>query len=367
MNILHVFFADSPLSHVLSALILLILAYIGAQLLKLLFSWLLRRFAWKTATSLDDLILKMVAGKIPPLLTMFVLYFIILDFAGSPLAADSRWQLGLGIARECMYIVLAVYIGYVIMRFIDTLVLWYLKDIADRTTTQLDEELAPLVNRVLNIIIYLVVLVVILDHFNQNISTLIVSLGVGSLAIALAAQETIANMIAGFILMMDRPFRHHDRIRLPDGTVGNVYHIGMRSTKVIDDNNVMIITPNAEIVKSQIRNYSYPNDVVRFNIPFSVAYGTDLSEMQRVVIGRINEENDIVDPDTTEARIMELGEFSIKCDALVRIKNPGRIPKRKGEIMLIIHDCLRKAGIEIPYPHHVILTQTSGPAAGDKA
>ncbi len=366
MNILHFVLDDSLAAHLLSALVLLLIAYLAGRALHAVFRVILHRYAAKTRTNLDDILLTAVAVKIPPLLSLFMLHLIILDLVGRPAFADNRWQIGLSISREAMFIIIAVYIGYVFIRFIDALVLWYMKDVAARTSTHLDEELAPLVNRILNLVVYLVIIVIILDHYNQNISTLIVSLGVGSLALALAAQETIANMIAGFVLMIDRPFRHSDRIRLPDGTIGNVHQIGMRSTKVIDDNNVMIITPNAEIVKSQIRNFSYPNDVVRFTVPFSVAYGTDINTMRSILLTRVNAEPDVVDPETTEVRITDLGEYAVKCDVMVRIKDPNRIPRRRGDLLQVIHDTLGAHGIEIPYPQHVLhyaSPDTRGPSA----
>ena len=262
-------------------------------------------------------------------------------------------RLAIGVT-EALFIVLVFYVALFLARLIDTIIRWYLHAVAERTQTHLDDELAPLVNRVLKVLTFFVGIIIILDHFGQIISTLVVSLGVGSLAIALAAQETLANMIAGFVLMLDRPFRIGDRIRLPDGTIGNVSEVGIRSTKVIDDSRVMIITPNAEIVKSQIKNYSYPNDEVRFDVNFSVAYGTDLEAMRRVVLERINREDDIVDKQLSEVRINEMDDSSIKAAVLCSIRNPNSIPRRRSDLLLLIYDTLREHAIEIPFPQRVI-------------
>jgi len=116
------------------------------------------------------------------------------------------------------------------------------------------------------------------------VSGLIVSLGVGSLAIALAAQETLANMIAGFVILIDRPFREGDRIKLPTGEVGDIYKIGMRSTKILDFDNNLIIVPNSILVKSTIQNMTYPDYVSRVFVDVEVSFASDINKAKQILI-----------------------------------------------------------------------------------
>jgi small-conductance mechanosensitive channel len=354
MNILAPMLGDTLTSELLSAVLIVALGFIGGRILKALFNFVRRHWAKKTTSSLDDFILG-VMGRFVSGLTVLITAYLSTKGLIRHVQDDPQYvQTAVTVINGGLYIFMMLYIAFMIAKVVDSFVLWYLKDIAHRTETHLDDELAPLVNRILNILVAAIIVIIVLDHFNQNVSTLLVSLGVGSLAIALAAQETLANMIAGFVLMIDRPFRLGDRVRLPTGIFGNVHEIGMRSTKVIDDNNMMIITPNAEIVKSQIWNLSYPNNVMRFRISFTVAYGTDLRRMQQAVIAAINNEPDIVEPETTEVRVMELADSAIRCDALVRTSHPNGIPKRTSEIMQLIHATLVEEGIQIPYPQRVV-------------
>ncbi|MBN1448168.1 MAG: mechanosensitive ion channel family protein [Bacteroidetes bacterium] len=354
MNILEFFLGDTRLSVLLSALLIIVLGYIAGRLLKALLLFFSSKITKKTRSTLDDLIVTVLA-KSAVLLTTFIVAYWVLKGTAVTFAEESLLiRRMVTVIVEAMYITMVFYIAVFVARLVDAAVRWYLHEVAARTQTHLDDELAPLANRILKVLIYLTALIIVLDHYGQNISTLVVSLGVGSLAIALAAQETLANMIAGFVLMIDRPFRVGDRIRLPEGTIGNVKEIGIRSTKVIDDFQVMIITPNAEIVKSQIKNFSYPNDIVRFEVPFGVAYGTDLSRMRTLVLERINRESDIVEPETSEVRIMEMGDSSMNAMLLCKIRNPNDIPKRKSDLLLIIYDTLYEHQIEIPFPQHVL-------------
>lgn len=354
MNIFEFLLGDSDAAVLLSAGVLIMVAFVAGKLLSRLLRLFSGKIAKKSRTELDDMLVNELARHITILAVLGTGYW---SFTEAVFAVEKDPPLlhrAAIMVTEVMFILLVLYLALLLARLIDTVIRWYLHAVAVRTQTHLDDELAPLVNRVIKVLILFIAVIIILDHFGQNISTLVVSLGVGSLAIALAAQETLANMIAGFVLMLDRPFRVGDRIRLPDGTIGNVSEVGIRSTRVIDDNQVMIITPNAEIVKSQIKNFSYPNDEVRFDVKFGVAYGTDLEQMRAIVLERINREEDIVDKEHSEVRIEELGDSIINAALLCRIRNPNNIPRKRSDLTLIIYNTLRASGIEIPFPQRVL-------------
>jgi MscS family membrane protein len=354
MNILEFALGNTRLSIMLSTILLVLLGYLVGRVLKLILRTFSDKITKKTRSSLDDLLVGTLAQYVTAIITIMVAYWSLKSSLVLFEDAEPFLKSAFVVLVESLYIVAVILACHFIASMIDSVIRWYLHDIASRTQTHLDDELAPLVNRVLKVLIYAVGTIIILDHFEQNVSTLVVSLGVGSLAIALAAQETLANMIAGFVLMIDRPFRVGDRIRLPDGAIGIVKEIGIRSTKVIDDNQVMIITPNAEIVKSPIRNYSYPNDIVRFDVPFGVAYGTDLENMRRIVLERVNRESDIVEPETTEVRITEMADSSVGAKLMCKIRNPNHIPRRSSDLLLLIYNALREHSIEIPFPQRVL-------------
>src|SRR6185295_9657089 len=96
--------------------------------------------------------------------------------------------------------------------------------------SEVAREFTPLFSKVGRVFIALVALTMLLQHFGVNVASLVVSLGVGSLAVGLAAQDTLANMFAGFTILLDQPFRVGDRIQLATGEIGDVQSIGMRST-----------------------------------------------------------------------------------------------------------------------------------------
>src|SRR3990170_7935615 len=101
------------------------------------------------------------------------------------------------------------------------------------------KEFLPLIEKLIFIFIFITGLIIVLKHFDYDILSLVTALGVTSLAIGLAAKDTLANMISGFTLMIDRPFRIGDRIQLASGQWGDVVDIGLRSTKMQTGDNTL--------------------------------------------------------------------------------------------------------------------------------
>lgn len=159
--------------------------------------------------------------------------------------------------RKYIMTVFVLCLAFFLQRIGEGLLCWYKKNIAARTLTQLDDEFIPLLQRTLRVFIWIIALLVILPFYGVNITALVAALGVSSLAIALAAQDTIANIIAGFLIMIDRPFRLGDKIKLPTGEIVKVLNIGVRRSTFAAEEKAIIIVPNADLSKNKIVNYTY--------------------------------------------------------------------------------------------------------------
>lgn len=153
----------------------------------------------------------------------------------------------------------------------------------------------PLVSKLLNVIFALVGLMIVLRHFNHDIWHIVGALGIGSLAIGLAAQPTLSNMIAGFTILIDRPFKPGDRIRLSTQETGDVIQIGMRSThiKTLDGN--MLIVPNSELSNSRVVNYNFPTRQGTQKVRFHFEPGANFEEIRSSLL-RANEKIDGMNP-----------------------------------------------------------------------
>jgi MscS family membrane protein len=152
---------------------------------------------------------------------------------------------------------LILIIGFIFQRIVGAVSVWYKENVAAYTRTRLDDELIPLIRRTLKIAVWIIAFLVILPLYGINISALVAALGVGSLAIALAAQDTIANIIAGFLILIDKPFKLGDTIKLPSGEKAKVLDIGIRRSRFSGEDKSIIIVPNLDLSKSKIVNYTY--------------------------------------------------------------------------------------------------------------
>lgn len=135
---------------------------------------------------------------------------------------------------------------------------WYKENLAGKTKTKLDDKLIPILQRTIAVAIWVIAFLIILPLYGVNINALIATLGVSSLAIALAAQDTIANIIAGFLIMVDTPFVEGDKIKLPSGEIVEVLDIGVRRSKFLAEDKAIVIVPNVDLSKKKITNYTCP-------------------------------------------------------------------------------------------------------------
>ncbi len=115
----------------------------------------------------------------------------------------------------------------------------------------------PLIEKISSVLLGGVALVILLKHFNYDIVSLITAFGVSSLVIGLAAKDALANIISGFILLVDRPFSRGDRVKLTNGQVGDVISIGLRSTRFKSPDGSIITMPNTDLCNSMLINTRY--------------------------------------------------------------------------------------------------------------
>jgi small-conductance mechanosensitive channel len=170
----------------------------------------------------------------------------------------------------------------------------------------------PFFRRVALILLTAVGLITLLGHFNVDVSAMVTTLGIGSLAIALAAQAALADTISGFIIMIDQPFRIGDRIEILDlNTWGDVVDIGLRSSRIRTRDNRMVIVPNSLIGKSLVVNHSYPSTQYRIQVHIGVAYGSDIELVRETIIEAVRSVEGVLPDRPVEALFLEFGDSAL--------------------------------------------------------
>jgi len=224
----------------------------------------------------------------------------------------------------------------------------------DAAATELAREFNPLFSKVGKVFIALVALSMLLQHFGVNVASLVVSLGVGSLAVGLAAQDTLSNMFAGFAILLDRPFRVGDRIQLATGEVGDVQSIGMRATLIKTAEETLVIVPNSLLVKERLVNLSRPTRHIVTRVEVGVAFGSDLRKVKQVLADAVGRSPRVDHAREPVVLVTRLHESAVNFVVMFWARDYAEQGLARTEVYEAVHDGLTAAGIETPRPTRII-------------
>lgn len=332
----------------ISVLIFLVIALLGRWLINLIFARVIRRLTGFTKSTLDDVILDAIS---PPLYWLAVIYAF--QFSLSRLGfIFEQLQFDL----NGVYFVLFLLIGFAVAwRLIAMLAIWYERRLSTGDKMELARQLMPFLRRVALIILTVIVVIILLDYFNIEVSGLVATLGIGSLAIALAAQAALSDTVSGFVIMVDRPYRIGDRIEIQDlDTWGDVEDIGLRSTRIRTRDNRMVIVPNSVISKSLIVNHSFPDTQYRIENHVGVAYGTDIEKARTVIVEAVKTVEGVLLDHPVEALFLEFGDSSLVFRVRWWLESYIDTRRMFDKVNTAIYKALNESGIEIPFPQRVV-------------
>ena len=328
-----------PISVILASLII-------AYLLSYILSHWGINLAKKTKTDLDDEIIRLVQKPL-----FYIIILLGLNLAGSLVVQMGEF---VRFFEGIIFIVIICMLVVFLHRLVKLLLISYAQREEAEGKSSLEKEFMPLVEKIFSIFIFAVGLIIVLRHFNYDILSLVTALGVGSLAIGLAAKEMLSNMIAGFAIMIDRPFRPGDRIELSSGEIGDVTEIGLRSTKIKTFDHTIIVVPNAELVNYKLINQSYPDQLIKGKILLGIAYGSDVARAKEIMIETAKSTPLVLSDPLPQVYFINFGDSSL--DLLMRfwVEDYSKLFMTKDRINMMINERFKKEGIEIPFPIRTI-------------
>jgi len=198
---------------------------------------------------------------------------------------------------------------------------------------------------------------VVLDSVGVSITPLLASLGVGSVAVALALQDTLSNFFGGLYLLADKPIRLGDVVKI-DGVEGSVMDIGWRSTRIRTSGNGTYIVPNSKLAGSQLQNLNMPDSRSVVSIACSVSYDADLQRVEKIALEVVEEVagrvSDLDRTYGTNVRFTKFADSGIEFNLNVRVLNYSNAGFVRHELIKALHARFNAEKIEIPYPQRVI-------------
>ena len=354
MNTLQQWWADPVFKNLLSIAGIIVLAFLLYRLLNRFLIGAAWKLVRRTETTIDDQIVEFLQRFLARIFVIVALLII-----GEYLSRFLGEQV-IHLFRELLFVVVVFIVTTLIIRLLTLIINWYLDRIARQTQSEINREFGPLINRVMQIVVAVTGLMVVLDHFSIDAKGLIATLGVGSLAIAFAAQDTLANMIAGFVIMFDRPFRVGDRIQMPNQTVGEVYEIGLRTTKLLDFEKNLHIVPNQEIVRATVINFSYPQPLVRVKLEVGIAYGSNIEQAKEIILNIYKNHPNILGDPEPNVFFLRFGESSLDLLGVGYVDHYSKAFITGEEIRRQVYQAFNEQGIEIPFPQRTVWLQNAG-------
>jgi small-conductance mechanosensitive channel len=237
------------------------------------------------------------------------------------------------------------------------------------TKTRMETGARQAVGSILRYTIIAVGFVVILQTAGIDLTALNVLAGAVGIGLGFGLQNIVSNFISGLIILFERPIKVGDRI-VVGNVEGDVVRISGRSTEVVTNDNISIIVPNSKFITENVVNWSHTDRKVRFRIPVTVAYGSDVHLVDRLLLEAAAANPDVLEDPAPGVRLMEFGESGL-CFEL-RVWSTRLIHRRgllTSSLNFAIYRIFTEHGIEIPYPRrdiHILRPPVATPLVGER-
>lgn len=323
---------------------------LGSILLGRVVFWVLsnivKKLTAKTKTNIDDIIIDMIEEPVAFAVSILGIWYG-LDALHLP-DVGHIW------INRIYYLLIIFNIAWLINRLIDALIEEYLVPIIEKSESDLDDQLLPILRKGVHAAVWIMAVIVGLNNAGYDVGALIAGLGIGGLAFALAAQDTVANFFGGVTIFVDKPFTVNDWIKI-NGHEGIVEEVGIRSTRIRTFPGRLITIPNKVFAESAIENVTVEPSR-RVILVLGLTYDMDHNRVQEAlkllaeVHGKFSSQ--------LEEKHLELfdsfGDFSLNVKFIYYIKKGEDVFHLNSQINLEILERFNTAGLDFAFPTQTI-------------
>jgi len=324
---------------------------VGAVILGKLLYWfssrVLRRITAKTDTKLDDIILDMIEEPIVVAVTVAGIWF-----GSSTLTLPARVG---DFFSKSLHVLLVLSATWLLTRLLDSLFTHYLSPLAERSETDLDDQLLPIVRKGSKLILWSIGIIVALNNAGWDVGAMLAGLGIGGLALAMAAKDTVSNVFGGFTIFTDRPFMINDRVRVA-GYDGTIKEIGIRSTRLQTLAGTVVTIPNATFAEETVENVSQePSRKVVLNLGLTYDTTPERIELAMSMLREIAEKHESLE-DNVVIGFTAFNDSSLNVLFIYYITKGEDIVKTQTEVNLAILERFNKEKLEFAFPTQTLFT-----------
>ncbi len=333
------------------SLLIILFSIVFAKVIYWIFGNIIKKFTKKTKTNLDYLIVDNIEE---PIVTAIVLA----GFWFGPNYLNLTEGLE-NFLNKTFYFAITFVVFWLIVRLVDALIVQYLSPIVKKTRGDLDDHILYIVRKSFKVAIWILAVVIGLNNAGYDVGALIAGLGIGGLAFALAAKDSVANLFGGVTVFADKPFKIKDRIQIDDFD-GIITEIGLRSTKLKTLAGRVVTIPNKKFTDSYIENIT-SEPTRKMSISLGLTYTTTADEIQKgiKILQQIDKESDYTSTECI-AYFESFGDFSLNIRFIYYIKNKeGNWYKAPNSINQLILEKFNAEGLEFAFPTQTIYTENS--------
>jgi len=264
---------------------------------------------------------------------------------------------------SAMMTTLVAYVPNLIAAVILACIFWIILKLMKRILStamrkaNVPEEAGDIVVRFSGYVVAIIAMLTIAGQLGIKITSLIAGLGVAGLAISFAAQDTVANVISGITLLIDRPFKKGDWICVGD-LHASVTAVQLRTTVLTSFDNETIVVPNKALAQERIRNFTL-TPRIRVKVPIGIAYKENIQTARDVILATVKDDHRILATPSPTVIVAGLGDSSINLQLRFWTQDPLMQYSLQWEYTERCKRALDDASLEIPFPHRQIFIERS--------
>jgi small-conductance mechanosensitive channel len=345
----------------LRAALVLFILFLGLRVGLYLLEIIFLKITKKTSTDLDDILVKKISLPLTLTSLFFSVYYALQEIY-------LRQEI-LDLLVRIDYTLIAISLGWLLFAIVNVSLIRVWKKLASRTKSNIDDTIGQLVYESLRIVLVVILGIIILSIWDVNITPFLAGLGIAGLAVALALQPALSNIFSGIAIIIDGTFKVGDMIKVGD-IIGEVYKIGLRTTRIKSFDNEIFIIPNSQIANDCVQNFMLPDPRIRVNIEFGVEYGSDPEYIKKIVIEEIKQIKFLDKEEDINILFLNMADNSINFKVMYWVDDLSKKWPAHQEGISRIYRRLYKENIGIPFPQTTVWLRDEGktkpPTPNDK-
>ncbi len=348
-------FYHNTISDWLLSMAIIVLAVVIGKTLYWLFSTIIRRLTKKSKTRLDDIVIDMIEEPLVFAAACGGIWFG-LRLLSFPPIIDKFISNG-------FQFIIVICVGWMIVRLLDAVIEEYAVPWVDSSESDLDDQLLPILRKGAKTTVWALAIIIGLNNAGYDVGAILAGLGIGGIALAMAAKDTVANIFGGFTIFTDQPFRIKERIVI-SGFDGTVKEIGIRSTRLETPAGRTVTIPNSKFTSTPVENITRePSRKIILDL--GLVYDTTPDQMEMAIAAL----NEIVDNNTNVEQKRKVFFKTFDASAMnVRliyyISKGSSIEDTQTQVNMAILRTFNDKGLEFAFPTQTLYNIDSGSADG---